>query len=92
VYDFLQEDFTALDAHFGGIVGTSFRNFPSFPQRYIERLAEQLPCESDQEGVRVEPLRVPQQPRHYTEDDLHVRQFMKETSRRLIRKGQFRAA
>ena len=92
VYDFLREDFAALDARFGGVVGTSFRTFPSFPQRYIERLAEQLPCESDAEGVKVEPLRVMQQPRRYTEDDLHVRQFMKETSRRLIRKGQFKAA
>ncbi len=62
---------------YGGIVGTSFRTFPSFPQRYIERLAEQLPCESDAEGVKVEPLRVPQQPTRYTQDDLHVRQFMK---------------
>mgnify|MGYP003694665667 CR=1 FL=1 len=49
-------------------------------------LAEQLPCESDAEGVKVEPLRVAQQPTRYTQDDLHVRQFMKETSRRLIRK------
>jgi len=92
VYEFLRDDFTALDDRFGGIVGTSFRNFPSFPQRYIERLPDQLPCESDAEGVKVEPLRVAQQPTRYTQDDLHIRQFMKETSRRLIRKGQFRAA
>ncbi len=92
VYDFLREDFASLDARYGGIVGTSFRNFPSFPQRYIERLAEQLPCESDADGVKIEPLRVAQQPTRYTQDDLHVRQFMKATSRRLIRKGQFKAA
>jgi len=92
VYEFLREDFAGLDNRYGGIVGTSFRNFPSFPQRYIERLSEQLPCESDAEGVRVESLRVPQQPTRYTQDDLHVRQFMRETSRRLIRKGAFRAA
>jgi hypothetical protein len=92
VYEFLHDDFSALDRRHGGIVGTSFRNFPSFPQRYIERLAEQLPCESDAEGVKVESLRAPQQPTRYTEDDLHVRHFMKETSRRLIRKGAFRAA
>jgi hypothetical protein len=92
VYDFLREDFAALDSRYGGIVGTSFRNFPSFPQRYIERLAEQLPCESDADGVKVEPLRVAQQPTRYTQDDLHVREFKKDTSRRLIRKGQFRAA
>jgi hypothetical protein len=92
VYDFLREDFTALDARHGGVVGTSFRSFPSFPQRYVERLAEQLPCESDAEGVKIEPLRVPQLLTHYTQDDLHVRQFMKNTSRRLLRKGQFKAA
>jgi hypothetical protein len=92
IYEFLRDDFTGLDKRFGGIVGTSFRNFPSFPQRYIERLTEQLPCESDAEGVKVESLRVPQQPTRYTQDDLHVRQFMRETSRRLIRKGAFRAA
>jgi len=92
VYEFLREDFAGLDNRYGGVVGTSFRNFPSFPQRYIERLAEQLPCESDAEGVKLEPLRVPQQPARYTQDDLHVRQFMRETSRRLIRKGAFRAA
>jgi hypothetical protein len=91
-YDFLREDFDALTARDGGVVGTSFRTFPSFPQRYIERLAEQPPCESDADGVKVEPLRVPNQPMRYTEDDLHIRQFMKDTSRRLIRKGQYRAA
>src|SRR3954452_12662591 len=92
VYDFLRDDFTSLESHYGGIVGTTFRTFPSFPQRYVERLAEQMPCESDGEGVRVEPLRVAHQPTRYTQDDLHIRQFMKNTSRRLIRKGQYRAA
>ena len=47
VYDFLRHDFAALESRHGGVVGTSFRTFPSFPQRYIERLAEQLPSESD---------------------------------------------
>ena len=92
VYDFLRHDFTALNADHGGVVGTSFRTFPSFPQRYIERLAKQLPCESDAAGVKVEPLRAPQQTTRYSQDDLHVREFRKDTSRRLIRKGQFRAA
>jgi hypothetical protein len=92
VYDFLRGDFDALTARHGGVVGTSFRTFPSFPQRYIDRLAVQPPCESDGEGVKVEPLRAPHQPTRYTQDDLHVRQFMKATSRRLIRKGQYRAA
>ena len=90
--DFLREDFDALAARHGGVVGGSFRTFPSFPQRYIERLADQPPCESDADGVKVEPLRVAHNPTRYTEDDLHVREFTKETSRRLIRKGKFRAA
>ena len=47
VYDFLRHDFAALERRHGGVVGTSFRTFPSFPQRYIERVAEQPPCESD---------------------------------------------
>ena len=85
-------DFATLNARHGGVVGSSFRTFPSFPQRYIERLVEQPPCESDAPGVKVEPLRAPQQPTRYTEDDLHVREFKSDTSRRLIRKGQFRAA
>ena len=42
VYDFLQHDFAALQTRYGGIVGTTFRTFPSFPQRYIERLAKTL--------------------------------------------------
>ena len=92
VFDFLRDDFTGLDTRFGGIVGTAFRTFPSFPQRYIERLAEQMPCEADGEDVRVEPLRGVHQPTRYTQDDLHIRQFAKDTSRRLIRKGQYRAA
>jgi hypothetical protein len=37
-------------------------------------------------------MRAPQQPTHYTQDDLHVRQFSKHLSRRLVRKGRFRAA
>jgi hypothetical protein len=92
VYDFLTEDFATLETRHGGIVGTTFRTFPSFPQRYIEALVEQPPCEADTDGVQVEPLREVQMPTQYSADDLHVRQFMRDTSKRLIRKGAFRAA
>ena len=92
IYDFLTEDFAALESHHGGVVGTTFRTFPSFPQRYIEALVEQPPCEADTEGVQVEPLREAQVPTQYNADDLHVRQFMRDASKRLIRKGAFRAA
>jgi hypothetical protein len=86
-YDFLRHDFAALELRYGGVMGTSFRSFPSFPQRYIERLAEQMKCDSDDDKVTVEPLRAPQQPTRYTESDLHTRQFLKRTSRRVVRKG-----
>jgi hypothetical protein len=92
LYEFLRHDFAGLERRHGGIVGTSFRTFPSFPQRYIERLAQQLPAEWDSPNVRIEPLRASQTPTHYTEDDLHIRQFSERVSRRLVRKGQFRAA
>jgi hypothetical protein len=91
-YDFLRHDFRALEGKYGGIVGTSFRTFPSYPQRFIEPLAHQPSSDAELEGVEVEPLRAGQQPRRYTEDDLHVRHFLKDTSRRLVRKGAFRAA
>ena len=37
IYAFLQHDFDALVSRFGGVVATTFRTFPSFPQRYIEQ-------------------------------------------------------
>ena len=37
---FLEHDFDALNDRFGGVVATTFRNFPSFPQRYMERLRD----------------------------------------------------
>ena len=92
VYEFLRHDFDALEARFGGVVATTFRKFPSFPQRYIERAPSQPGCEADSSGVLVEPLRLTQQPTAYTETDLHVRRFRKKTSRRLAAKGEFRAA
>jgi len=92
VYDFLRHDFDALSARHGGVVGTSFKTFPSYPQRFIEALAAQPPCEGELAGIEVEPLRPDQQPRHYTQDDLLVRHFKKETSKRVARKGRSRAA
>jgi len=92
VVDFLREDFSLLEARFGGVVGSTFRPFPSFPQRYIERLPEQLPCEADAESILVEPLRAPQQPTRYTDEHLDLRQFTADTSRRIERPAHVRAA
>jgi hypothetical protein len=77
--EFLQDDFTQLDKRHGGVLATTFRNFPSFPQRYMERL--EMPAQDC--GVRIEPLKPLTQPILYTEKDIHVRQFTgSRTSRR----------
>ena len=91
-YDFLRRDFDGLEGCHGGVVGASFSPFPSYPQRYIEPLAPQPPCDADLAQVLVEPIRAGAPPRRYTEDDLHVRHFRRAASCRLTRKGQFRAA
>jgi hypothetical protein len=88
LYDFLQYDFRGLAGRYSGVVGTTFRNFPSFPQRYMEAL--DMP--PDESCVRVEPVKPFTQPVCYTEDDLHIRQFLETSARRLTRKGRFCAA
>ena len=88
LYAFLRDDFTALTARFGGVVSTTFRNFPSFPQRYMEPV--DMP--SGDARVRIEPLKAPTQPVRYTHDDLHIRHFTDTGARRLTRKGQHVAA
>jgi hypothetical protein len=70
------------------VVATTFKNFPSFPQRYMERV--NMP--SGDPKLKVEPVKRVTQPVLYTEDDLHIRQFTDGGARRLTRKGQHRAA
>ncbi|MGH9372336.1 MAG: hypothetical protein ACRD15_12465 [Vicinamibacterales bacterium] len=86
--EFLQHDFDGLQTRFDGVVATTFRNFPSFPQRYMQPL-DGPPVEP---AIRIEPMKSPTQPVLYTEDDLQMRQFTEQTSRRLTRKGAHRAA
>jgi hypothetical protein len=88
LYDFLQHDFDTLQRRFDGVVATVFRNFPSFPQRYMQPL-DAPPTEP---AIRIEPMKPPSQPVLYTEDDLQMRQFTEQTTRRLTRKGAHRAA
>ena len=87
LYGFLEGDFGALTAKHGGVVATTFRNFPSFPQRYIEAL--DMPVDPI---VKIERLKRISQPILYTEDDLHIRHFTDSSARRLTRKGEHRAA
>jgi len=81
--DFLRRDFSELRALYGGVTATTFRNFPSFPQRYMEP-CRALPIET-RAGVKVEPLKRFTQPPLYTERDLHVREFTGASARRLLR-------
>jgi hypothetical protein len=86
MFDFLQDDFSGLIDRHDGVVATTFRNFPSFPQRYMERL--DIP--SADLAVRVEPLKPLTQPVLYTEADLHVRQFAERRTTRVSWKGRER--
>jgi hypothetical protein len=89
MYRFLQEDFAQLNARHGGVVATTFRNFPSFPQRYMQRL-EMPPADC---SVRIEPLKPLTQPVLYTEADLYTRQFTgSRTNRVAPRSNEDRAA
>lgn len=88
LYEFLSHDFNALTLRYGGVAATTFKNFPSFPQRYMQTVDLPTPDSC----VRVEPLKAAAQPVIYTEDDLHIRQFTDSSSRRLTRKGQHCAA
>jgi hypothetical protein len=88
LYEFLQHDFTELQRRFSGVVATTFKNFPSFPQRYMQP----VPMPTADSVVKIEPMKPPTQPMLYTEDDLQVRQFTEQTTRRLPRKGAHRAA
>lgn len=78
-YEFLRYDFAELLTRYGGVSGTTFRNFPSYPQRYIER----VPMQSVAPGVMVLPVKEPTQPPLYTETDLRLHQFFHDAARRV---------
>lgn len=79
--EFLRYDFAGLTERYGGVVCTTFRNYPSFPQRYNEtvRIAADAPLPTP--DVKVEPLKRASQPAQYTERDLAKRLFMPQASR-----------
>lgn len=81
--DFLTRDFKALEQRYGRVTGTTFRSFPSYPQRYTEVLTDQPVIEP---GVRVEPVRAPSLRTQFTADDLDVREFSPRASRRVLHK------
>ena len=79
-YDFLMDDFETLEARHGGVVATSFRSYPSYPQRFMERLSHQPSLEALAE-ITVEPWNGRPRQESYTEADLHIRQFTLDASR-----------
>jgi hypothetical protein len=81
IYEFLQHDFSVLAQQYGEVHATTFRNFPSYPQRYMEAL--QAPPSDP--AVKIEPLKPLTQPVVYTSDDLNLRQFTETTTRRAVR-------
>jgi hypothetical protein len=95
IYDFLRDDFSTLTARHGGIVGTTFRNFPSYPQIFLEPLGELPGLLDPTDAVRsasVVSLRPSSQPRLYTEVDLDLREFKAGGARRIDRLTARRAA
>jgi hypothetical protein len=82
LYDFLKYDFRELSTEFGGVTGTSFRSFPSYPRRYMEVLDPQ-PEDRRRTFRRVEPMKLPRVATVFTEEDLTVREFLSQGSRRL---------
>jgi hypothetical protein len=91
-YDFLQHDYATLNSRHSGVAATSFRHFPSYPQRFIERLSTQPVCDESLAAIEVEPWRDGRRRERYTEADLHVRQFLVDASRRVILKRASEAA
>jgi hypothetical protein len=92
IYDFLQYGFEEMKERFGGVVGTTFRSFPSYPQRYTEALTPQPEAAAEMADCRLDPLKALKVATRFTENDLVVREFLPNTSRALIRKGKFCAA
>lgn len=78
--EFLRHDFRGLLRRYGAVAGLTFRNFPSYPQRFREVLRLQ-PAAPD---VRIVALPGSTQPRRYTERDLQVRSFTRHGTRRLL--------
>lgn len=72
-YAFLRDGFAELGERYGSVAATTFRTFPSFPQRYIETLETQPPWAP---AVSIQPIKQPHVPKVYTERDLETRVFL----------------
>jgi hypothetical protein len=88
LYEFLELDFRQLEEHYKAVVGTTFRNFPSFPQRYREVLATQ----PSGPVAPVQQLKGPAQPALYTDRDVVIHRFQEGGARRVQDPRRFQAA
>jgi hypothetical protein len=88
-YDFLKYNFSELQQRFGGVAGTAFRSFPSYPQRYTEVLNPQPPATVN---CPVDPVKAARATAHYTDDDLTLREFLSEATRLVSRRPTLVAA
>jgi hypothetical protein len=80
ISEFLGSNFDELTRRWGGIAATTFGAFPSFPQRFRERISEQprVPRVS-----HVVPLDARRPQRDYADVDLETRVFGPASSRRM---------
>ncbi|MEW5981301.1 MAG: hypothetical protein AB1806_02900 [Acidobacteriota bacterium] len=89
VYEFLQHDFAALVRRYGSVVATTFRSYPSFPQRYRIRLEHQP---HHPRAAHVLPLGGPMRRHRFTQDDLELREFTLRSTRPVTKVPIVRAA
>jgi hypothetical protein len=85
-YEFLRHGFSALVHQHGAVVATTFRTYPSFPQRYRETLGEQP---HHPRAALVVPLAAARVQRVYTEADLKIRQFVPHGTRPVTLKAGY---
>lgn len=77
--DFLRHDFQTLSERHGGVTATTFRQYPSYPQRYQEPLCTQ----PEGPDVAVVPLSRRPRQRQFSETDLCERLFTESCVRRV---------
>lgn len=89
--EFLRYDFEGLRTRYGGVAGTTFRYFPSYPRRYREVAAGQsLPA--DVAAAPVEKFEEYVPAKVWTEEDLQLREFLGSGSRLIQTYTSVRAA
>lgn len=86
MYEFLRYDFAGLQERYGKVAAATFRNYPSYPQRYQEALPDQ-PAEPLLPAP-LAPLPRQRQPDRYEETDLVLREFSPSTARRARRRAR----